>query len=77
MSTSCLKTDFFSAATLILRTTTRQAAIFAQATSSTADLREQSIHMASGRYVVKGIVESESQTRKKGNLKSKQCFLPR
>ena len=76
MSTSCLKTDFFSAATLILRTTTRQAAIFAQATSSTADLREQSIHMASGRYVVKGIVESESQTRKKRKLEIKAMFSP-
>ena len=65
MSTSCLKTDFFSAGILILRTTTRQAAIFAQATSSTADLRGRSIHMASGRYEVKRIVESGSQTRKR------------
>ena len=60
---------FFSADTLILLTTTRQAAIFAQATSSMADLRGRSIHMASGRYLVKRIVESGSQTRKKGKLK--------
>ena len=57
--------EFFSVGILILRTTTRQAAIFAQATSSMADLRGRSIHMASGRCVVKIIVESGSQTRKK------------